>query len=367
MNQIDTVRARSGCWSRAVAALVCGGLSLTACADDAAAPSTPSPDAWAVVDGREIRRDDVERAYRRAAPPAATPSDDEALSAKLELLDDLIVQDILLARARALDIEVAETEVDAAFAARRDDIPDDVFTKELEQRGLTVDEMKRDLRLQLTVQKLLEQEVGSKVAVSDEAVRAFYDQNRAQFNVAETQYRIAQIVITPRREPEIRNRANDDAATPAEAQRKLQMLLKRLEGGEDFAALARDYSEDPQTAPQGGDLGFIPASALNQVAPELRQAVLKAKPGEVRTVSAGGSHVILLLVARQEAGQRDLSSPGVREGIADLLRERREQLLSAAYVAAARNDATVVNYLAKQIVEGQRPMPGLAPTAPARQ
>jgi peptidyl-prolyl cis-trans isomerase SurA len=365
MHQTVPRRVRPVFRIAAVAGLLCAGLA--ACADREAAPPAPSsPDVWAVVDGREIHRDQVERAYRRIAPPDATPSEDEIASAKLNILDELIVQNILLERARALNVEVPDTDVEAAFTERRSNMAEDVFQKELQQRGLTVEEMKGDLRRDLAIQRLLEREVGAKVAISDEAVRAFYDQNREQFNVAETQYRIAQIVITPQREPEIRNRRNDDATTPGEAQRKLQMLLKRLEDGEDFAVLAADYSEDPQTAPLGGDLGFVPASALNQVAPELRQAVLKAKPGQVTTVSAGGSHVILLVVARQEAGQRDLATPGVREGITDLLRERREQLLSSAYVAAARNEARVVNHLAKQIVDGQRPMPGLAPAAPGR-
>lgn len=364
MNQLDILRARPGLRCGAIVALLCAGLGLAACGAAEAPP--PPADVWAVVDGREIRRDDVERAYRRVAPPSATPSDDEAISARLRLLDDLIVQDILLARARTLEIDVAATDVENAFTERRSNMAEDVFRKELEQRGLTVDEMKADLRRELAVQKLLEQEIGPKVAVSDEAVRAFYDQNRAQFNVPETQYRIGQIVVTPVRDAEIRNRANHDAATPAEAQRKLQMLLERLKGGADFASLAMEYSEDAQTAPQGGDLGFIPASALNEVAPELRQAVLKAKPGQVTTVSAGGAQILLLVSAREAAGQRDLSTPGVREGITDLLRDRREQLLSAAYITAARNDAKVVNYLARQIVEGERPMPGLMPAAPAR-
>jgi peptidyl-prolyl cis-trans isomerase SurA len=135
----------------------------------------------------------------------------------------------------------------------------------------------------------------------------------------------------------------------------------------DFATLAMDYSEDAQTAPQGGDLGFVPASALNQVAPELRRAVLNAKPGQVTAVSAGGAHTIVLLVAQEAAGLRDLGTPGVREGITDMLRQRREQLLTTAYLAAARNDAKVVNYLASRLVEARGPIPGLAPAAPGRQ
>lgn len=333
-------------------------------------PAGPPPaDVWAVVDGREIKREDVERAYRRVAPPSPAPSEDEALAAKLRILDELIDQDILVERARTLNVQVTDAEADKAFNDRKSNMPDEAFQKELAQRSLTLDDMKRDLRREMTVQKLLEQEVASKILIGEDAVRRFYDENRAQFNVTETRHRIAQIVITPQRDPRLRNGASDDAATPAEAKRKLQMLVERLKQGEDFADLARNFSEDPQSGPQGGDLGFIPNSALDQVAPALRQAVLKAKPGDVTTVSGGGGHIIVLVVARDEPGQRDLDTPGVREAITDLLRDRKEQLLGAAYLAAARNETTVVNHLARQLVEtqGGGVAPNLAPSAPARQ
>lgn len=369
MHEIVAFRPR-GDRRRATIGLFFAGLAF-ACGDrqqtaTATAPA-PSPDVWAIVDGREIRKDDVERAYRRVAPATPAPSDEEALAAKLRLLDEMIDQDILLARAQALKVEVPDADLDKAYHERRSNMPEEAFKKELDQRGLTPDDMKRDLRRELTVQKLLEQEVGKKITIGDDVVRQFYEKNRGQFNVPETRHRIAQIVVTPVKDPRVRNRANHDAGTPAEAQQKVQMLVEKLKTGTDFAALAMDYSEDPESAPQGGDLGFVPASALTQVAPELRQAVLKAKPGDVATLSSRGGYVIMLLVAREEAGQRDLSTPGVRDAVTNLLRERRQQLLTGAYIASARSEARVVNHLARQIVQGAGVAPpGVGPTAPGR-
>jgi len=211
---------------------------------------------------------------------------------------------------------------------------------------------------------VIQQEVVSKISVTDQDVSDFYNQNRARFNVAETQYRIAQIVITPQREPQQVNRLNHDAGTPAEAEQKVQMLMQRLQAGADFGQLAADYSEDPQTSQQGGDLGFVPVSALQQVQPALRDAVLKSEPGNVNLVSAGGGHTLVLLVAKQEAGQRDLNTPGVPDTIRQGLQDRKGQLLRVAYITAARNDAVIVNYLARSIVQSQGNPPSLAPTAP---
>jgi peptidyl-prolyl cis-trans isomerase SurA len=330
-------------------------------------PKGLAPDVWASVDGREIRREDVEKAYRRVLQPTpAPPSDDEVLAAKLSLLDELITQDILLARARELKLEVTAAELDAAFADRKRALSDEAFQQELSQRALTADDMKEGLRRELLANKVIDRDVASKILIGDQDVKDYYDKNRAQFNVPETQYHIAQIVITPVKEAQLRNRKNDDATTAVEALHKVDMLMERLRAGADFGSLAMDYSEDPQYAPQGGDIGFIPASALKQVPAQLRDVVLKSEPGNVNVVSSGGAHTIVLLIAREAAGQRDLATPGVKDSISGGLRDRKEQLLRAAYVTAARNDATIVNNLARMVVQAQGKMPSLAPSAPGK-
>jgi len=350
----------------ALGVLLLGGCLAAACGTPSA-PKASSPDVWAVVGDVEIRRDEVESAYRRVVQPTPTPpSEEEIVAVKLGIVDELITQELMLARARAVGIDVTDAEVETAFTDRKRNMTEEAFQKELGQRGLTADDMKRGLRREMIVDKLVEREVGSKISITDQDIRDFYEKNRAQFNIAETQYRVAQIVITPVREPQIANRLKDDAASPVEAQRKLQLVTERLRGGADFASVAMDYSEDAQSAPQGGDLGFIPASALNQVPPQLRDVVLKSEPGNVSTVSAGGAHTLVLLVAREAAGQRELSTPSVRDGINDMLRQRKEQLLRTAYVAAARNDTRVVNHLARMVVEAQGRVPSLAPAAPGK-
>src|SRR4029453_13402113 len=142
------------------------------------------------------------------------------------------------------------------------------------------------------------------------------------------------------------------------------MLMQRLKEGASFTELAAAYSEDPESAPRGGDLGFVPMSRLKQAPPQLRDAVLNKPPGTVRVVSAGGAHTIVLVVAHEAAGQRDLSTPGVRDQLTQTIRARREQLLRTAYLMALRGDTQMVNYLAKRVVESQGKMPSLAPSAP---
>ncbi|MGE0041566.1 MAG: peptidylprolyl isomerase [Vicinamibacterales bacterium] len=331
-----------------------------------AAPAAAAAPAgtWAVVDGRAITRDEVEKAFRRTVQPQESPSEAEALAAELNLLDELIVQDLLLARARELKIELPDSELDAAYAEARKDIPEEVFQQELSRRQLTAADMRDGLRRDLLAQKVIEREVTSKVVVSDADITAFFEANKAQFNRPEDAYRIAQIAITPVREQQVANRTGDDATTAQEAAAKAQMLMDRLKSGAEFASLAADFSEDPQTAARGGDLGFVPLSVLKQAPPALRDAVIGAEPGTVRLVSSGGAQTILLVIAHDTAGQKDPSMPEVREAITEGLKAQREQLLRAAYLTNLRGSAVVVNHLAKRIVETDGKVPSLAPAAP---
>jgi peptidyl-prolyl cis-trans isomerase SurA len=339
-----------------------------ACRSKPPAPPPPppvSPDVWAIVDGREIRREEVEKAYRRTVPPANTAvSEEEATTAKLNLLEQVITQNIMLARATELKIVVPDSELDAAFNDGKKNMPDEAFNKELSARNLTAADMREALRRDLIAQKVIQQEVTSKITVTDQDINDFFQTNKAQFNLPEDAFHIAQIVVTPAKDAGLNNRTGDDATTPQAATAKVQMLMERLKAGTPFNELALDYSEEPQSTPQAGDVGLVPLSALRQAPPQLRDAVMKAKPGTVSVVSMEGGYTIVALVARQTAGQRDPSMPAVRDGITATLRSRREQLLRTAYLEMFRSKATVVNHIARRIVESQgKPAPAAASAA----
>jgi peptidyl-prolyl cis-trans isomerase SurA len=324
-----------------------------------------SANAWAVVNGKEITSDDVEKTFRRTGNPAQPLAAEEATVAKLGILDELIMEEILLAKAPGLKIEVTESDVDKAYAEAKQGISDEVYQKELTTRNLTTADMRDRLRRELTTRKVLEQEIGSKITVTDQQVTDFFNANRSQFNLPEEAYHLAQIVVTPVRDAQLTNRTGDDASTPQAAAAKVKMLMERLQSGTPFGDLARDFSEDPESAQRGGDLGLVPMSAIKQAAPALRDTVLKLEPGRARVVSGGGAHTIVFVVAHELAGQRDLSTPNVKERITATLKGRREQLLRTAYLTTARTDADVVNYAARRVVEEQSKGATPAP-APAK-
>src|SRR6202171_4609648 len=323
-----------------------------------------APDVWAVVNGKEIKRDEVEKYYRtRVNPEGQEPSQEESLSLKLNVLEELINNEILLERAKKLNLEASDGEVEDKFTEMKSPFTEEEFQRQLKERGVSVTDLKSDLRRQLSIQKLLNREVVAKISITDQDVTEFYNGNKAQFNVAEPQYRIAQIVVTPRKEPQIRNRKNDDATNEAEAQRKIKMLMDRLNSGADFAQLAMDYSEDMNSTTTGGDLGYVPESALNQSDPALKKMVVGMKPGQVSPVlTVKDGYRILKLVTRESPGQRGITDPQVQQTIRDTLRNRKEQLLRAAYLAIARDEARSTNYLAQQVIETAGKLPTAAKT-----
>jgi len=273
------------------------------------------------------------------------------MTIKLSILNEMILQDILLAKARGMKMDVPQSELDAAFNDRKKNMSDEQFQQELKKRSLTLDDMRDGLRRELLTKKLLDQEVVSKVAVSDQDIADFYNKNRAQFTLAEESYRIAQIVVTPDRGAQPTNRTGNDATTPQEAAFKVRMILERLKSGAAFADVAMDYSEDPESAQRGGDLGLVPVSALKRAPPALRDAVIGQQPGTVKVATAGGVHTIVAIVGHEQPGERNLSTPGVKDAITQTLKTRKEQLLRTAYLSAARGDADVVNYVARRVVE----------------
>jgi peptidyl-prolyl cis-trans isomerase SurA len=156
----------------------------------------------------------------------------------------------------------------------------------------------------------------------------------------------------------VHNQKNDKAQNEGDARKKIQMISNRLDSGDDFSALASNYSEDPETSGNGGDLGFTPESALRNTDPTTRDIVMKLKPGQYSPVipvinpmnkQAAGFRIVKL-IAKEPAGQQQLSDPRVQQAIRSQLRERREQLLRGAYEEVMRDDAKVENFYAAKVL-----------------
>jgi peptidyl-prolyl cis-trans isomerase SurA len=159
-------------------------------------------------------------------------------------------------------------------------------------------------------------------------------------------------MVTPSPEQQVTNAKRDDARSPAEAKIKAERLFRDIQGGQDFGVVARDWSEDSDSAPNGGDLGFQPLAKIEELDPKLSQALQRLKIGESSPLieTRFGYHIIKLL-ERDSGGQKDLSSPQVQAQIRQVIFNRKEEMLRAAFSETARNKAQINNYLAERLLD----------------
>jgi peptidyl-prolyl cis-trans isomerase SurA len=316
-------------------------------------------DALAKVNGRKILSSEVDKYYNAQIEGApAKPSSEQADSLKLSILRELIDNEILMQRAEKLGLMATDEEVQTKLNELKSPYTQEEFDKKLKEQGRTVDELKRDLRRTLTIDKVINKEITSRIAVTDSDISDYYNAHKAEFNLIEPQYHLAWIFVSSQ-PGQVRNRKGSKAMNPEDARKKIQTIANRLDSGEDFATVAMDYSEDPESAPNGGDIGMVPETALKQqVDPATREAVMKLKPGQYsgiitasdpRNKSVGFR--IVKLVSKEPAGQRDLNDPRVQQAIREELRNRREQLIKAAYYDVLRDQAKVENFFAEQILK----------------
>ncbi len=311
----------------------------------------------ASVNGRTISRTEVDKYYNnQTADAPQKPTDEQADSLRLSILKELIDNEILMQRAEKLGLLATDDEVNAKLAEIKAPFSQEEFDKRLKARGITLDDFKRDLRRSLTVEKVLNKEVTSKINISDSDITNYYNQHKAEFNLIEPQYHLAQILVTTQPNPQVKNAGK--AQSEPEARKKIQMIQNRLDSGEDFASVAMAYSEQPETSQNGGDLGFIPESSLKGDKFAF-DAINKLKPGQytpVLPVADPNSHQIygyrvVRLISKEAAGQRELGDPRVQQAIREQLRDRREQLLKAAYYDVIRDQAKIENYFAEEILK----------------
>lgn len=315
-------------------------------------------DAAAVVNGRTITFAELDKQYQfqfgnGTEGKADRPGDDFRQTQRLELLRSLIDAEIMLQKAEKLGLTAVDADVEAKFTEMKAPYTKEEFDKQLQTRRMTVEDLKAQLRRELSIQKLINKEITGHINISDGDLQEFYNQNRASFNLPEPQMHIATIVVTPVPDTNVRNLKNSKAQNEREAAEKVKMLEAQIRQGADFAMLAQNYSEDPNTAPNGGDLGFIQDSALEKASIELRRLVTSMKPGQVSpVVRTPEGFRLFKLISREPAGQRELSDPTVQQTIREQLMTRKDQLYKAAYYEVARNEAKVENYLAKSVTSG---------------
>ena len=314
-----------------------------------------SSDTAAIVNEAEIKMSVVNKrfdAQLRQSPRA--PSPEEASTFKLNILSQLINDEILMQRAAADGLTAGDAEVSTRFTDFKKNYTEEKFQEFLKEQGVTEEEFKETLRKGATIEKLYNKEITSKISVTEAEIQQHFEENKSNYNLPKG-WRLAHILITDAKESGINNTRDDDATNPLEAQKKAQLLMRRLLNGEDFARLAVEYSEDAESAPRGGDLGFVTEQQMETVSPELKKTVQSLRVEQVfpRPIRIGYGYHLVKLLAKERGGQHELSEPQVQADVRQTIFNRKETLLKTAYLEVIRNEAQIRNVLAEKLLDSR--------------
>ncbi len=144
---------------------------------------SPSPDVMATVNGKEIQRSEVERYYlANLGDNPQKPSQEQADIARLTVLHGMIEDEILQQRAAKLNLAASDEDVNAKLTEMKAPYTQEEFDKQLKQRNITIDDLKRDIRRQLTKTKLLNKEIESKINITDSEISNYFAAHKSEFN-----------------------------------------------------------------------------------------------------------------------------------------------------------------------------------------
>jgi len=319
----------------------------------------PQQGVVATVNGHPIFQTDVDKAYTAQLatnPQQQAPTPDQTDSLKLNIIHTLILEAIIDQRAAKQGLTATDAEVEAKLAEMKAPYTEEQFQAKLKASNLTLDELKRDVRRSLTQEKLLNKEINSRITVTDADVRNYYNTNKAAFNLPEPTYHLAEIVVTDQGNAQAGNLQNNKATNDEEARKKVQVIKNRIDSGEDFGELAANFSEAPDNASNGGDMGFHPESQLKSN-PVIYAAISKLSAGQTTdiipqvdpTTHKPAAYAIFKLISKDAAGQREYDDPRVQQSIRQQLHDSRAQLLQAAYREMLSDQAKIQNFFAEQV------------------
>ncbi len=282
----------------------------------------------ASVDGQPVTTHDIKVFSASNGTSAPDPNDPNDSAKTKEVLKALISQDLLQEEVKKFADQVTDTQVDNYIAnfEQQNHMTEDEFRAQLSQTGVSYDEFRKHARLQLETMTMIDDEVRKKINIPAAELKAYYDAHPDEFKVKDERYKLAQILI-----------AVPATASPAEieaARAKAESIHKRAVAGEDFAALARQYSDDDSKT-KGGELGdFAPGDILEPI----EAAITNLNAGQISPVvqTKYGFHIL-----KVEEHER----PGVRP-LAEVSPEIRDKLMTEK--AKERFQHWIDNDLAKQ-------------------
>jgi peptidyl-prolyl cis-trans isomerase C len=287
------------------------------------------------VNDTDLLRQDLDREMKLVSLKLARqgrPVNDEQLKRyEGDIRETLVNRTLLLQQAQSMGIDVKENLVAKALDEFKAAFKDGAaYNKALEEMGFSEAMLKEQIKKGLTIKALVDQAVLKKVSVSDQQVRAYYDENPNLFRKPE-QVKASHILVQVPQDA--------DEAKQATALATIQGLKTRIDNGENFATLAQQYSDCPSKA-KGGDLGFF---NRKQMVPPFSEAAFALEPGQTSDVvqTRFGYHLIR---ATEYQAEQTMAFNDVKDAISKRLRQEQEGEKIDAYLEKLKKHADIQRF-----------------------
>ena len=246
------------------------------------------------------------------------------------VLDNLVEKKLVQQKIKELNIKIGEEELRQAIedVKRQNGLTQETLVQALSAQGLTLEQYQTQLQGQLEKLKLISMEVRSKIQVGESEMREYYEANRAKYSEEET-FRARHIFF--------RTSEKAPAEDVKRAMSTALMVLAEARNGKDFVELAKTYSEDPAARKDGGDLGRFKKGDMQ---PELEQAIMAMKPGEVsELISTPRGFHLIKLEERTSGKMKPFES--VKEEIEETLYRKKSEERFSQWAKELRSKASV--------------------------
>jgi len=296
----------------------------------------PGPDKAASVNGTVITvktlDHEVDLLMNRMAREGRQVQDAQIPAIKNEILESLIAQELLYQKSQKSGVKVDAKDLDGKMESIKGRFQDeDAYKKAIAAMEVTEEEMKRKMKKNLAIDALLKDELAGKMTVTDAESKKFYDEHPALFKRGE-QVKASHILV------KVDPSAGGDQK--AEARKKIESIQKKLKKGEDFAAMAKEYSQCPSSS-RGGDLGYFERGKM--VKP-FEDAAFALAPNQVSGVveTQFGYHLIKVLDKRPESA---VAYNDVKERLTEHLKKAKMRQEVQSYIQELRKEATIEKFI----------------------